>query len=73
MERNNGGLNGQTAREKVDCYYNLYRDCDKDLTVPSHTQCKLCMVEAFENITKLKRNGVAREPTYEQILKRWKR
>ncbi len=73
MECNNGELNVQTVREKVACYYNLYRDCDKDLIVPSHAQCKSCMVEAFENITRLKRNGVAKEPTYEKTLKRWKR
>ncbi len=73
MERNNVEFSGQVAREKADCYYNLYRNCDKDLDIPSHAQCKSCMVAAFEDITKLKRNGVAREPTYEQILKRWKR
>ncbi len=66
-------LNAQTAREKADCYYNLHRNCDKDLTMLSHSLCKSCMVEAYSNIVRLKRNGVAREPTYEGTLKRWKR
>ncbi len=73
MELDKEELNVKTALETAYCYYNLHRDCDKGLTMPSHAECKSCMVEAFENIVRLKRNGVAREPTYERSLKRWKR
>jgi hypothetical protein len=36
------------------CYYNLEHDCDKGLTMPSHAECKSCMLEAFENIVRSK-------------------
>ncbi|MGZ4901760.1 MAG: hypothetical protein ACXV5T_03115 [Halobacteriota archaeon] len=66
-------LKVKTALETA-CYYNnQHRDCGKGLDMPSNGECKSCMAEALENIIRLKRYGVAREPTYEQTLKRWKR
>ncbi|MDD1721827.1 MAG: hypothetical protein LUP95_07570 [Euryarchaeota archaeon] len=36
------------------CYYNLYDDCGKGLSMPSHTECKSCLLKAFEDIVRSK-------------------
>ncbi len=45
-------LNVTTALETAYCYYNLHHECDKGLTMPSRTDCKACMIEAFDNIVR---------------------
>lgn len=50
-------LKMKTALDTAYCYYNLHHECDKGLHMPSHAECKACMMEAFENI--VRSNGVS--------------
>ncbi len=52
MDLNQVELKTKAALETAYCYYNLQHDCDKGLTMPSHAECKACMIEAFENIVR---------------------
>ncbi len=52
MDLNKVKLNVTTALETTYCYYNLHHECDKGLVMPSHAECKSCMIEAFEGIVR---------------------
>ncbi len=52
MDLNKVKLNVTTALETTYCYYNLHHECDKGLVMPSHAECKSCMIEAFEHIVR---------------------
>ncbi|MGZ4904645.1 MAG: hypothetical protein ACXVIF_01945 [Halobacteriota archaeon] len=54
MELDKVKLNVKTALETAYCYYNLHDDCGKGLSMPSHTECKSCVLKEFENIVRSK-------------------
>ncbi|MGZ4904644.1 MAG: hypothetical protein ACXVIG_06305 [Halobacteriota archaeon] len=57
MDLNDVEFKVKTALETAYCYYNLHHECDKGLSMPSRTDCKSCMVEAFENIVRSNGTG----------------
>ncbi len=52
MELNEVESKVKTALETAYCYYNLHHECDKGLAMPNHSECKSCMIEAFQNIVR---------------------
>ncbi len=53
IEASHRGANEMEGESKKSyCYVNVHHGCEKGVYMPSHAECKSCMVEAFEKIVR---------------------